>query len=121
VNTRTSLLVLGMATALAVVWAATAPAARQAPAPAAAGAAAPAPPEFVCPDYSPIAIQACGREHTNGQTREIAFHARQYTNSQLPIPKDQLPTRWRLGVGAHIRLGVMKLAQTQEIGVDCRW
>ena len=62
-STRTSLLVLGMATALAVVWAATAPAARQAPAPAAAGAAAPAPPEFVCPDYSPIAIQACGREH----------------------------------------------------------
>jgi hypothetical protein len=49
----------GLAAAAAAAWFWAAPVAGQAP----ASPAAPPQPEFVCPDYSPIAIQACGREH----------------------------------------------------------
>ena len=61
VTSRMSLSAFGLAAAVAVGWMGPGPVAGQAP--AAPGAPAPTQPEFVCPDYSPIAIQACGREH----------------------------------------------------------
>src|SRR5262245_6199460 len=53
---RRSLLVVALAAVGTTVGLWNSPVAGQAP-------TAPAQPEFVCPDYSPLAIQACGREH----------------------------------------------------------
>jgi hypothetical protein len=54
---RVSALTLSAAAAVAAAWLFSSSAAGQAP------QQAPAQPQPVCPDYSPLAIQACGREH----------------------------------------------------------